>query len=276
MVVRGQRPGHREGAGAEDLRQAPLRLEVPSPEASRADSRASASPRPRCTGSSRPASRSASRAAWASGKAAHVFDIQLDTRKNEAGRHPRRDAGRSGTRSTARASSSRSWPTGSRASASSTATSSTPRSRNPHATHPLHAARRRGPADGTRQARQRDAELPAGHHRAAEGSGRDQAAPARRRAGRADAHGAGVEEPRRPRLPADGLQPRLLRQPPARSCPRCSWGKKLIAAARPRGQPRDGRGAAQGHRGHEAHEPAHELPEPDRRRADDARASSAS
>ena len=33
VVVRGQRPGNREGPGAEDLRQAALRLEVPPPEA---------------------------------------------------------------------------------------------------------------------------------------------------------------------------------------------------------------------------------------------------
>ena len=46
------------------------------------------------------------------------------------------------------------------------------------------------------------------------------------------------------------------------------WGKKVV---RPRvlGDNRvDGRGAAQGHRRDKAHEPPHELPEPDRRRAD--------
>ena len=46
------------------------------------------------------------------------------------------------------------------------------------------------------------------------------------------------------------------------------WGKKTVTAAPPRREPGHGRGAAQGHRRHQAHEPAHELPEPDRRRAD--------
>ena len=84
------------------------------------------------------------------GKAAHVFDIQLDTRKNEPVVTHDDDARRSGTRSTARASSSRSWPTGSRASASSTATSSTPRSptrTRPSTTRGRWARRQRASAD---------------------------------------------------------------------------------------------------------------------------------
>ena len=46
-------------------------------------------------------------------------------------------------------------------------------------------------------------------------------------------------------------------------------GQEGGPAACPRREPRDGRGAAQGDRRDEAHEPADELPEPDRRRADE-------
>ena len=144
----GQRPRHREGPGAEDLRQAPLRLEVPSPASRRAASRASASPRPRCTGSSPRASPSASPAAWARARHAHVFDIQLDTRKNEpvvthdetlAQWHQEH-----GTRVELEIVAN--WQQGQRfvnRYVEHTALA------NPHATHPLHAAGGRGPARET-------------------------------------------------------------------------------------------------------------------------------
>ena len=77
---------------------------------------------------------------------------------------------------------------------------------------------------------------------------------------------AGVEEPRRARLPADDLQPRLgpgRRRDPGQG----ALGQEGGAAARPRREPGHGRGAPQGDRRDPAHEPADELPEPDRRRA---------
>ena len=77
-------------------------------------------------------------------------------------------------------------------------------------------------------------------------------------------------------LPAVDLQPRLARRRASEILAKVPWGKKTRAAARARREPRDGRGAAQGDRRDEADEPADELPEPDRRRADEAAASSAS
>ena len=204
----GQRPRHRQGAGAEDLRQAALRLASSTASSRAAASRASASPRPRCTASSPPASRSASRAGWARRKAAHVFDIQLDTRKNEpvvthdetlAQWHQEH-----GTRVELEIVAN--WQQGQRfvnRYVEHTALA------NPHATihytRPVGAAQR---ASADRPGNE-TLTLPARRGRAAQGGARDQAAPARRRAGRAHADGARVEEPRRARLPADDLQPRL-------------------------------------------------------------------
>ncbi len=188
-------------------------------------------------------------------KAAHVFDIQIDTRKNEPvvthdetarGVAPgARDAGRARDRRQLAAGPALRQPL-----------RRAHRAREPARHDPLHPARRRGPAHERRPAGQRDADLPAGHDRAAQGGARDQAASPRRRAGRAHADGAGVEEPRRPRLPADGLQPRLGRRPPSEILAKVPWGKKAV---RPRvlGENRaHGGGAAQGHRRDQAHEPA--------------------
>ena len=207
---RGQRPRHRQGAGPEDLRQAPLRLEVPPPQ----DEPRPAGHRhlapPACTARSPPASRSVSRAASAGRRPPTSSRSSIDTREERAGDRPTTRCSPSGTRSTAPASSSRSWPTGSRASASSTATSSTPPS--PTRTRIRYSRPVARPSARRRPARQRDAHLPARRDELPQGVARDQAAPARRRARHADADGARVEEPRRPGLPAVDLQPRLARR----------------------------------------------------------------
>ena len=82
VVGRGQRPGHRQGPGPEDLRQAALRLEVPPAEAVARPAGHRHQRRRPCTASSPPASPSASSRRTGKGKPAHVFDIQIDTRKN--------------------------------------------------------------------------------------------------------------------------------------------------------------------------------------------------
>ena len=233
-----------------------------------AASRASASPPPPCTASSPPASPSASRAAWARGRHAHVFDIQLDTRKNEPVVTHDEDAGRSGTRTTGRASSWRSWPTGSRANASSTATSSTPRS--PTRTPPSTTRGRwaRPSARARDRARQRDADLPARHHRAAQGS---RSRSSRIRTAWSWARSCSWPGSRRATTCAASCRrasAACRRQAASDILSKVPWGKKAVAPARARREPRDGGRAAQGHRGDEAHEPAHELPQPHRRRAD--------
>ena len=112
---RGQRPGHRQGPGPEDLRQAALRLEVPPPEAVarpaghrhlrgghvRPAHHRQADPRHPRTGKGRPA---------------HASTSSIDTRKNEPVVVTDETLA-SGTRSTARGSSSRSsadWQQGQR------------------------------------------------------------------------------------------------------------------------------------------------------------------
>ena len=199
-------------------------------------------------------------------KDAHVFEIQIDTRKNEpVVTHDDTLAAwdlEHGTRVELEIVAN--WQQGQRfvnRYVEHTALA------NPHAT--IHYTRpvARGTARARERARQRDAQLPARHRGAAEGGARDQAAPARRRARRADADGARVEEPRRARLPADRVQPRLVVHR-GRDPGQGAVGQEAGPAPPLGDEPRDGRGAAQGARRDEADEPAHELPEPDRRRAD--------
>jgi hypothetical protein len=200
-------------------------------------------------------------------KAAHVFDIQIDTRKNEPVVTHDETLGQwhqeHGTRVELEIVAN--WQQGQRfvnRYVEHTALA------NPHATIHYTRAGRRGPAHRSRRGRagERDAHLPAGDERAAQGSGRDQAAPAWRRARRAHADGTRVEEPRRARFSAKRLQPgfgAVSERHPGQG----GLGQEARAAARARGQSRDGGRASQGNRRHQAHEPAHELPEPDRRRA---------
>ena len=78
----GQRSRHREGADAQDLRQAPLRLEVPPPEAVARPAGHRHQRRRPCTRSSPPARPSRVTTRTGKGKPAHFFEIQIDTRKN--------------------------------------------------------------------------------------------------------------------------------------------------------------------------------------------------
>ena len=229
----GQRARHREGPGAEDLRQAPLRLEVPPLQAGAGPAgdrhlrgrhvrpahhgQADPGDEPRGQAQGRPRLRHPARHA-----------------QERAGGHPRRGAFgvAPGARDAGRARDRRQLAAGS---ALRQPLRRAHRAREPARDHPLHAAGGRGPAARDGQARQRDDELPARDDRAAQGSARDQAAPARRRAGRADAHGARVEEPRRARLPADApsaasrLRPRPTSSPRCRGarspCGRASWAR---------------------------------------------------
>ena len=199
-------------------------------------------------------------------KAAHVFDIQLDTRKNEpVVTHDEELADwhqEHGTRVELEIVAN--WQQGQRfvnRYVEHTALA------NPHAT--LHYLRPVGVGQRTSGSGPGNETLtfPRATNQLPKETAGDQAAPARRRAGRADADGHRVEEPRREGVPADRVQPRVERR----------RGRHPVAGAvgqedgPPAGagrEPPDGRRAAQGHRGHPAHEPAHQRPLPHRRRAD--------
>ena len=153
----GQRPRHRQGAGAEDLRQAPLRVEVPPPEAvartaghRHLGGRHVRPAHDRQADPGRPAASARARRRTSS------TSSSTRARTSRSSRTTRRS--RSGTRSTAPGSSSRSSPTGSRGQRFVNRYVEHTALANPHATHPLHAAGGRGSACGHGPAGQRDAD----------------------------------------------------------------------------------------------------------------------
>ena len=142
------------------------------------------------------------------------------------------------------------------------------RAREPARDDPLHAAGGRGPARERRPARQRDARPSRGPRTSCP---RRRSRSSRTRTASSWARSCSWRGSRRAttcaascRRPSAASRPR----PPSEILAKVPWGKKPV---RPRvlgDEPGDGRGAAQGDRRDEAHEPADELPEPDRRRAD--------
>ena len=254
----GQRPGHRQGADPEDLRQAALRLEVPPPAQSRGQQGIgiSAAGMYGLLTTGKPVAIISSRGRKR--KPAHYFEIQIDTRKNEPSRDSRARRSPSGTQehgTRVEIELAANWQTA--ASAPSTATSS--RRRSPTRTPRSTTRPSRGPA--RERHRPGNETLPSrAPRRAAAGAGRDQAAPVRRRAGRADEAARGVQEPH-----VRGF----LQTASAASRPRVAgeiW-PRCPGASSPSGRARsartgDGRGAVQGDPADEDHGPADELPGP--------------
>ncbi len=191
------------------------------------------------------------------GKPAHYFEIQIDTRKNNpVVTEDRRELARlaPGARHPGRA--------GDRGQLAAGAAVRQPLRRAHRPLQPaLHLPLRPPPG--------RAAHLPAGHRGAAQGGAGDQAAPARRRAGRPDGDGGRLQEPRRQGLPPDRLLARL--RPGGRGDRQAGRLQGEGPAAEPGRGPGAGRPAPPGHRRDQDHGAADPGALAHRRRADEAR-----